>query len=128
MRKKSNRLWEQAQEDLDTAAKLLEIGKYYASVFFSEQAAEKALKVIYLEKRRRMTFTLDLVELAEVLGAPEDILYAAAELSHDYILTRYPDAANAMPAKLYNASSAEMHLKLSREVIQWAKKELRLET
>jgi HEPN domain-containing protein len=128
MRKESSRLWEQAQEDLDTADKLLNVGKYYASVFFSEQAAEKALKVMYLEKRRRMTFTHDLVELAEELGAPEDVSHAAAELSPDYIMTRYPDAANAMPAKLYNASSAEMHLKLSREVIRWVKKELRLET
>lgn len=128
MRKESSRLWEQAQEDLDTAEKLLHVGKYYASVFFSEQAAEKALKVMYLEKKRRMTFTHDLVELAEELGAPEDVSQAAAELSPDYVMTRYPDAANAMPAKLYGVSSAEMHLKLSRAVMQWAKNELRLET
>jgi HEPN domain-containing protein len=128
MRKESSRLWEQAEEDLDTAEKLLDIGKYYASVFFSEQAAEKALKVMYLEKKRRVTFTHDLVELAEELGAPEDVSHAAAELSPDYIMTRYPDAANAVPAKLYNANSAEVHLNLSREVIRWVKKELRLET
>jgi len=84
MRKESSRLWEQAQEDLDTADKLLNVGKYYASVFFSEQAAEKALKVLYLEKRRRITFTHDLVELAEELGAPEDVCHAATELSPDY--------------------------------------------
>ncbi|HUV46420.1 MAG TPA: HEPN domain-containing protein [Dehalococcoidia bacterium] len=39
MRKESIRLWEQAQEDFDTADKLLGVSKYYASVFFSEQAA-----------------------------------------------------------------------------------------
>jgi len=128
MRKESSRLWEQAEEDLDTAEKLLVVGKYYASVFFSEQAAEKALKVMYLEKKRRVAFTHDLVELAEELGVPEDVSHAAAELSPDYIMTRYPDAANAVPAKLYNASSAEMHLNLSREVIRWVKRELRLET
>jgi HEPN domain-containing protein len=128
MRKESSRLWEQAEEDLDTAEKLLDVGKYYASVFFSEQAAEKALKVMYLEKKRRVAFTHDLVELAEELGVPEDVSHAAAELSPDYIMTRYPDAANAVPAKLYNASSAEMHLNLSREVIRWVKRALRLET
>lgn len=42
LRKESTRLWEQAEEDLDTADKLLQVKKYYASVFFSEQAAEKA--------------------------------------------------------------------------------------
>jgi len=128
MRKESSRLWEQAREDLDTADKLLQVGKYYASVFFSEQAAEKALKVMYLEKKRRMPFTHDLVELAEELRAPEDVSHAAAELSPDYIMTRYPDAANAMPAKLYDVKSAEMHLALSRAVIQWVRNELRLET
>ena len=127
MRKESSRLWEQAQEDLDTADKLLNVGKYYASVFFAEQAAEKALKAMYLEEKRRVAFTHDLVELAEELGAPENVSHAAAELSPDYVTTRYPDAANALPAKLYHAASAELHLKLSREVIGWVKKELRLE-
>jgi len=127
MRKESVRLWEQAEEDLDTADKLLGVRKYYASVFFSEQAAEKALKVMYLERKRRVAFTHDLVELAEELGAPENVFHAAAELSPDYLTTRYPDAANAVPAKLYDEASAEMHLKLSREVLQWVKGELRLE-
>jgi len=75
-----------------------------------------------------MPFTHDLLELAEELGAPEDVCHAAAELSPDYIITRYPDAANAMPAKLYDTASAEAHLKLSRAVIQWVKEGLRLET
>jgi len=127
MRKESTRLWEQAQEDFDTADKLLSVEKYYASVFFSEQAAEKALKVVYLEKKRRVAFTHDLVELAEELEAPENVSHAAAELSPDYLTTRYPNAANAVPARLYDAASAEMHLELSREVLQWVKRELRLE-
>ena len=127
MRKESVRLWEQAEEDLDTADKLLGVRKYYASVFFSEQAAEKALKVMYLERKRRVAFTHDLIELAEELGAPENVFHAAAELSPDYITTRYPDAANAVPAKLYDEASAEMHLNLSREVLQWVKGELGLE-
>ena len=127
MRKESARLWEQAQEDLDTADKLINVGKYYASVFFSEQAAEKALKVVYLEEKRRVAFTHDLVELAEELGAPENVSHAAAELSPDYLTTRYPNAANAVPAKLYDVTSAKMHLELSGEVLQWVKKELRLE-
>ena len=39
--------------------------KYYASVFFSEQAAEKALKALFVEKKWRMAFTHGLTELAE---------------------------------------------------------------
>lgn len=65
MRKEVSRLWEQALEDFDTAEKLLEVEKYYVSVFFSEQAAEKALKALFVEKKWRMAFTHDLTELAE---------------------------------------------------------------
>lgn len=44
MRKESLRLLEQSRYDIDTAAQLLKIKIYYASVFFAEQAAEKAMK------------------------------------------------------------------------------------
>ena len=126
MRKEASRLWEQALEDLDTAKKLLEVEKYYASVFFSEQAAEKALKTLFMERERKIQFTHDLTELAENLNAPEDVYEAAAELSPDYIITRYPNAANAVPAKLYTRKSAETHLKYGEEIIRWVAKELGL--
>lgn len=128
MRRESARLWEQAQEDLDTADKLIGVQKYYASAFFSEQAAEKALKAMYLERKRRAAFTHDLIELAEELSAPENAVRAAAELSPDYLLTRYPDAANAVPARLYDQASARLHLELSRQVMEWVRRELGLET
>ncbi len=124
MRKEVSRLWEQALEDLDTAKKLLEVEKYYASVFFSEQAAEKALKALFMGKKKRAEFTHDLTELAEKLNAPEDIYEAAAELSPDYTITRYLNAANAVPAKLYTRKSAEVHLKYGEEVIEWVRREL----
>lgn len=127
MRRESLRQWEQAREDLDTAGKLLEVGKYYASVFFSEQAAEKALKVMHIERKKGRVFTHDLVELAEWLEAPENVSRAAAELSPDYLTTRYPDAANAVPARLYDETSAKFHLELSQEIMQWVKGELGLE-
>jgi len=128
MRKESLTLWQQAQHDLDTAQKLLQIEVYYASVFFAEQAAEKALKALYLEKKRRREFTHDLTELTGELGAPQNVLEAAAELSPDYVISRYPDAANALPANLYTAQSAQMHLTYAIEVLEWVKKELKLET
>jgi HEPN domain-containing protein len=128
MRKEVSRLWEQALEDLDTAKKLIEVEKHYASVFFSEQAAEKALKALFIEKKRRAEFTHDLTELAEKLNAPEDVYEAAAELSPDYTITRYPNAANAVPAKLYTRKSAEIHFEYGMKVIEWVRKELGLRT
>ena len=128
MRKESLRLLEQSRHDFDTSAQLLKIRIYYASVFFAEQAAEKAIKALHIEKKRKAEFTHDLVELAQVLDAPRDVLKAAAELSPDYIITRYPDAANGVPAALYDEESAVAHSGYAERIIKWVKQELKLET
>jgi HEPN domain-containing protein len=128
MRKESMRLLEQSRHDFDTSAQLLKIGIYYASVFFAEQAAEKALKALHIEKKRKAEFTHDLIELAQSLDAPRDVLKAAAELSPDYIITRYPDAANGVPAALYDEESAVAHSGYAERIIKWVKQELKLET
>ncbi|ACS34619.1 Nucleotide-binding protein, containing HEPN domain [Thermococcus gammatolerans EJ3] len=52
MRNEARLLWEQALEDLKTAEALIDVKRYYASVFFSQQAAEKALKALYIEVKR----------------------------------------------------------------------------
>lgn len=72
--------------------------KDYASVFSPEEAAERALPGMYLERKRRAAFNHDLIELAEELGAPENALRAAAELSPDYLRTRYPARCLALSA------------------------------
>jgi HEPN domain-containing protein len=128
MRKESQMLWAQGLEDIDTADKLIGVKKFYASVFYSEQAAEKVLKALYIEKKKRALFTHDLTELAEQLNAPEEIQEAAAELSPDYVISRYPNAANAVPARIYTKKSADLHLKCGMDVIEWVKKELELKT
>ncbi len=127
MRREAARLWEQALYDLDTAEKLLNVQTYYASVFFAQQASEKALKALHLERKRRMEFTHDLVQLTEELGAPADVIEAARELTPDYVITRYPNAANAVPAKLYTEASARVHLEYARAVVEWVKREFELE-
>jgi len=38
----------QALEDIKTAEKLLEAGRYYAVAFWSQQTAEKALKALLI--------------------------------------------------------------------------------
>ena len=128
MRKESLRLLEQGGHDIDTAAQLLKIKIYYASVFFAEQAAENSIKALHIEKKRRAEFTHDLVELVQGLDAPRDVLKAAAELSPDYIISRYPDAANGVPAAMYDEESAVAHLGYARRIIEWVRLELKLET
>lgn len=111
----------QAEEDLKTAELLLEHGRYYASVFFSQQTAEKALKALYVYTRRELPKTHNLVDLAEMLNSPEKVLEAAMELNPDYVTTRYVNAANGVPAKMYSQKSAQSHYDYAREVMIWTK-------
>ena len=62
--------WAQARADLATAVTLLDAGVYYASVFFSQQAAEKALKGAMVDKQGRCPKGHNLIQMANGLNAP----------------------------------------------------------
>jgi HEPN domain-containing protein len=69
-------------------------------------------------KEKRMGIrTHNLVFLARELGASQNIINDCAELTPDYITTRYPDAATGAPFESYTRESAERHLKMVKEEI-----------
>ncbi len=117
VRPESELLWKQGLEDLKTAEVLLEAGRYYASVFFSHQAVEKFLKAAFVEVRREMyPRTHNLVKLGRELGLDE-VLEDLMELNPEYSITRYPDAANGLPAEMHNKSTAKKHLERAKRVM-----------
>jgi len=91
MEKDTQRWWEQAAEDLETAKFNLKGGKYKASAFFSQQAAEKALKALYIARFNKLKKVHDLFLLATELEMPEDLVDMCKELSPAYTYSRYPD-------------------------------------
>jgi len=126
MREEVRRLWLQTLEDLKTAEALLKAGRYYASVFFAQQAAEKALKALYIHLRGELPpRTHNLLELLRSLGVDrEDLIDAATDLTPEYIVTRYPNAAGGVPAELYNERSAREHLEKARLIVDYCKEAL----
>ncbi len=106
MRKESEDLLTQSNEDLATARVLLDADRYYASAFFSQQAAEKALKALYQEVKRRPNFTHDLIDIAQPLQGPADMIDAARRLTPAYIVLRYPNASGSVPAQIYSQGIA----------------------
>lgn len=124
VREEVRNLLEQAEEDLETARVNGEHGRYYAAAFFAQQAAEKGLKALYLLTRREPIFTHDLSKIAERLGAPMEIREDALDLTPEYIITRYPNAANAVPAKLYTKRKAEASLERAQRIMAWIKTSL----
>jgi HEPN domain-containing protein len=121
---------EQAQEDLKTAQILLEQGRFYASVFFCHQASEKALKALLLKygkdpgKMHSLPDLLELIELDVGINVPQAIRIAVYDVNPHYVITRYPDAANGVPAKAYNQAKAEEIFRESKEVVEWSKQNL----
>jgi len=119
MREEINCWLAQAKADLKSATDLLKTDNYYSSVFFSQQTTEKSLKALYIKEKRKSIRTHNLSFLARELKAPEQIINNSAELTPDYLTTRYPDAAIGAPFENYTKTSAEKHLKMAEEVIQW---------
>jgi HEPN domain-containing protein len=120
-RKEAMDFWAQARADLATATTLLDAGIYYASVFFSQQAAEKALKAAVTDRQHRSPKGHNLIQIANSLNAPVEIMNAAAELNPEFLLTRNPDSIDGVPAQMYDKSSARLHLRCAHEVLDWAK-------
>ena len=125
MRPEAELWWKQGLEDLDTAVSNLSTKKYYAAAFFCQQAAEKALKAVYIEaKREQQPKTHNLLDLGKLLKVPRNILDALIELNPEYVVTRYPDAANGLPAEMYNEEIAKRKIEKARKVMAWARQKL----
>lgn len=82
---------EQAEKDLDTAKYNLKGEKIEAGFFFLQQAAEKALKAVYIKKFKELLKTHDLFLIAKKLESPKQILEYCKKLTPAYQYTRYPD-------------------------------------
>ena len=122
MRKESQNWWRQALADLEAAKDNLTMGHYFVSAFLCQQAAEKALKVVFMETlRERPPHTHSLIEVGRRLSAPSPIQSALRRLTPAYVITRYPDAATGIPAELYDEGMARTHLDDAEEVFRWAK-------
>jgi HEPN domain-containing protein len=120
-RKAAMDFWAQARADMATAITLLDAGVYYASVFFSQQAAEKALKGATIDKQGRCPKGHNLIQMANGLNAPVDVMNAAAELTPEFLLTRNPESAEGVPAQMYDKGSARLHLRCANDIVDWAK-------
>jgi len=110
-----------AQYDLDTADAMFKAGRYLYVLFCCQQAVEKMLKSIIVQRADEMPPRIHrLVRLAELAGVAveEKEMDFLRELSEYYIPTRYPEdvADLALDVK---QDKAQWVLTQSREFIQW---------
>ena len=106
MRQEVERLFRQADRDLENARKNITIGAYEVSAFLAHQAVEKYL-------------THSLTELGDGVGVPAELRRDLADLTPDYTVSRYPNAANGVPYELYDETKARAKVANAEEVIRW---------
>ena len=125
MRPEAQAWWDQAQADLLTARDILTLEHWYAAAFFAQQAAEKAIKALFIvAERKESPKTHNLLAIAETLKAPKDVLDATRGLSPVYTVARYPDAANGRPVDAFNQEIAERRIDDAERVIRWVSRSL----
>jgi HEPN domain-containing protein len=120
MRREVERLLKQADRDLVNARKNLTIDAHEVAAFLAQQAVEKYLKGVWVVTRKEPApHTHALTELGDGLAVPADLRRHLADLTLDYTVSRYPDAANAIPYELYDESTARTKVQNAEAVITW---------
>lgn len=115
-----------ADHHLREARDALDVGVHAMTAFFSHQIAELSLKALWVrDGDGHPPRTHNLIELAQGLDAPAEILSAARLLNPLYTTSRYPDAANGNPADNYDAAIAGEALARAEEVHAWCSARLR---
>jgi len=126
MRQEVEWWWKQANADFKAAKNSLSSKDFHASVFFTHQAVEKALKAAYIEKFKTKDFrSHNLLQLGKELGTPPRIITFLAKLSPEYALSRYPDASYGVPAERYNEEMVLEYIKEAEGAIKWAESQIK---
>jgi len=112
---------EQSRYDLDTARAMLASSRYLYVLFCCQQAVEKALKFVIVERTGVFPPRIhNLVRLVEEAGIEvnTDNKRFLGELSAYYIQSRYPEEIKVMSSTIMLECAAEI-LKKTEEMIQW---------
>ncbi len=118
----ASRAWaEQARYDLETASAMLTSRRYLYVVFCCQQAVEKALKGLIVERTGEMPPRLhNLPKLAEEAGVEVDErgLTFLSHLTGFYIQTRYPDDLQRLASSATEAVAMRV-LQETSQTTEW---------
>lgn len=128
--KEGLRWLDQAKMDLKTARDCIEDENFYASAFFAQQSAEKALKGFLYSKGFRALIThsvLDLIEEASKSEEPfKEFVDYGRELDKHYIGSRYPNFyPSGAPYRYYTKEVASKCVNYAELILGEVKKYLK---
>ena len=113
--------WAQAKSDLATAITLHDAGIYYAAVFFAQQTAEKSLRAACILRLQKNPRGHNIIQSANALHAPLEVMNAAAELNSDFLTARSVESAEGVPAQLYDRESGVRHVEAGKIIFEWVR-------
>jgi HEPN domain-containing protein len=117
--------WRQAQADLETAEFNLRGGHFYAASWLSQQAAEKGVKALWVDRLGEAApRTHDLRRLGGQLGVPQDVRRDLDNVTQAFDLSGYPDTLRGAPVDTVTSSDATDHLDAAQRILAWVAKEL----
>jgi HEPN domain-containing protein len=114
-----------ARDDLDSARYLATGGRHAPACFFSQQAAEKAIKAVHYRQGARSVIGHNARALVEKLSPRiprlDALVDAARELDLFYVPTRYPNGLDSgTPADAFSATQSDRAIDLAERFIEAA--------
>jgi HEPN domain-containing protein len=118
----------QAQADLRHARNACETQGYEWSCFAAQQAAEKALKALFLSLGMDAwghTVSALIGNLPERMAAPAELCDAARALDKHYIPTRYPSGFDSgAPTDFYTAEEAQRAIAHAEAILDFCHRQI----
>ncbi len=125
MQEEYKRWLKQAEADFDTAEYTFKGKIYYACANYCQQSVEKAIKSLYIFKKRKLVKTHSILKMAKELKVPEKMLVGVASLEPIFRESKYPDVSDKIPAEEYEEKDAVDFLNISEEILTWIKKQVK---
>lgn len=121
--RRSSDWFRQARAALGQARLSLDHGYYWASCFFSQQAAEYAAKGLLAslgrEARGHSIYELLLEARRESIALEEEMLRGARELDRHYLHSRYPNVYHVgAPLDYYDKMDAERAIEEAERIVR----------
>jgi len=111
----------QAKIDLKAARNSLSTKDYGWASVQAHQAAEKALKFRLLLRGEELLKIHDLVKLAKIINAPNEVLEDCAVLTPVYFEMRYPEGSE-LPSQKITKREVEQFIEVALRIIKWSEK------
>ena len=118
--KEETKLWlNKSKDDLKKAKSNFKIKNYDVASFLCQQAVEKGLKAVLIERTNTFPKIHDLVRLGKLVSLSNNLLKDCEVLNPVYIETRYP-----IFNRKYSKKEATKDIKNAEGIIKWIKKNL----